>query len=634
MFPFLPNTLIVADSHITCHSAPLAPSLQTAFTRSAGLALHTPFITSLHPFLNQHLPTTTIDRTIIIQMAAAGPTTNSFRTALFLIKELIFGILAVGGCLITQCLIIAWLAVSKAQINFVLLQARMLRRIYGQQPVDKKVECRSTGTQTEGENGLDLGLFYFADEFSKAPIVSLPPTSKTRSADLPVGTSKQAKATRSDWQTQSLMERKPTGKRPYAIRQVDSPARKKPIVPAVRLTSKAAEFKSLLDIREPSPVPQETEVTSAKARHSANPAAQEQPTHGDGFSNMDSSSGRSSSSWKATPGEEHNDSIWAPIKPTQSEPQRSKFKFTKSSGVKLIKHDGPTNTTPLTMENHPEEDIHHGSKDADVAEYVPGAMEVSKPLQEETLPGSPPPNDLSTPAKRYESDQMRKLRESPTDKPPEHLSATKHLMDIAKSPGAVPNPFIDKSEAWDGPKGWDSTEAWHLPNSSDYLNGLEDIEASSRRSDTPNSIGTMQHAKTWPSGGSLDDTEWHRREDSRNGESWSSMHKPPDDCYNMKDQKATMRPISEQMARESVVEAFREREECRIKLNNAYSLPNASDFKEKAKAYNKKRFELIAQMPLRELDEEDAINFPYLSAMDTGPPPVCRDVQLLSLREM
>lgn len=297
-----------------CHSAPFAPSSKTALSKSAGLALHSLFITSLHPF-PQTIPTTsTIDRTITISMAAAGPTTDSFLTGLTLIKELIFGILAVGGCLITQCLIIAWLAVSKAQINFVLLQARMLRRIYSQQPVENKAACRSVGTQTEGENGLDLGLFHFTDKVSKAPIISLPPASKTKSAGLPADASKQAKVTGSEWQTQSLVERKPTGKRPYAVRQVDSPAPKKPIVPAVRLSSKAAEFKSLLAVREPSPAPQNTEVTSAKAKHATNPAAQEQLAHSDGFSNMDSSSGRSSSSWKATPGEDNNDKIWAPKK--------------------------------------------------------------------------------------------------------------------------------------------------------------------------------------------------------------------------------------------------------------------------------------------------------------------------------
>lgn len=294
----------------------------------------------------------------------------------------------------------------------------------------------------------------------------------------------------------------------------------------------------------------------------------------------------------------------------------------------MVKHDGPTKTTALVIENGPEQELDPDVKDADVAGNIPDAHEVSKPLQEETLPESALPNDLPIPVKRFEPEQMRKLRESPMAKPPEHLSATKHLIDITKSPGAVPDSFIDKSEAWDGPKGWASTETWHLPNSSDYLNGLDDIEASSRRSDTPNSIGPMQHAD----GGSWDDTEWHMRKDSKNGEPWDTMHRLPDDSYSIEDQRATMQPTSEQIAREAVAKAFREREAYRTKLNNAYSILNASGFKEKAKEYKEKRFELIAQMAFETLNEEDAANFPYLSAMDTGPPPVCRKFELVFVK--
>lgn len=92
--------------------------------------------------------------------------------------------------------------------------------------------------------------------------------------------------------------------------------------------------------------------------------------------------------------------------------------------------------------------------------------------------------------------------------------------------------------------------------------------------------------------------------------------------------EATIQLSPVQAAREELANAFREREAYRLKLNNGYSSSNASDFKDKAKAYIAKRYELIEHMPSGELNDEDGAKFPYLSPMDTGPPPVSVKISL------
>lgn len=57
--------------------------------------------------------------------------TSSFSAALHFTRELVFGILAILGCIMVQCLILAFILLSKAQVRFVLLQAQMLRQLYG-----------------------------------------------------------------------------------------------------------------------------------------------------------------------------------------------------------------------------------------------------------------------------------------------------------------------------------------------------------------------------------------------------------------------------------------------------------------------------------------------------------------------
>ena len=60
---------------------------------------------------------------------------SSFSVALHFTKQLLFGVLAILGCIVVQCLILELILLSKAQIRFVLLQAQMLGQLY-ERPID------------------------------------------------------------------------------------------------------------------------------------------------------------------------------------------------------------------------------------------------------------------------------------------------------------------------------------------------------------------------------------------------------------------------------------------------------------------------------------------------------------------
>jgi hypothetical protein len=84
---------------------------------------------------------------------------SSFSAALNFTKELAFGVLAILGCIVVQCLILAFILVSAAQIRFVFLQARMLRQLYGQ-PSEKRPSA--DGQKTKKEAGSVKGDFTLA----------------------------------------------------------------------------------------------------------------------------------------------------------------------------------------------------------------------------------------------------------------------------------------------------------------------------------------------------------------------------------------------------------------------------------------------------------------------------------------
>jgi len=56
--------------------------------------------------------------------------TSSFSRAFHFAREIAFGVLAILGCIFVQCLILTWLLFTKVQIRLVLLQAKLLRRMY------------------------------------------------------------------------------------------------------------------------------------------------------------------------------------------------------------------------------------------------------------------------------------------------------------------------------------------------------------------------------------------------------------------------------------------------------------------------------------------------------------------------
>lgn len=79
---------------------------------------------------------------------------SSFSAALSFTKELAFGVLAILGCIVVQCLILTFLLLSKAQIRFVFLQAQMLRRLYGR-PSEKRswADRRKAANKTTNVKG-------------------------------------------------------------------------------------------------------------------------------------------------------------------------------------------------------------------------------------------------------------------------------------------------------------------------------------------------------------------------------------------------------------------------------------------------------------------------------------------------
>ena len=89
---------------------------------------------------------------------------SSFSVALHFTKQLACGVLAVLGCIVVQCLILAFILLSKAQIRFVLLQAQMLRQLYGlsidseKRPSAAEKKATKKATAPEGKSHLHIGV--------------------------------------------------------------------------------------------------------------------------------------------------------------------------------------------------------------------------------------------------------------------------------------------------------------------------------------------------------------------------------------------------------------------------------------------------------------------------------------------
>ena len=63
---------------------------------------------------------------------------SSFSAALRFTRELAFGVLAILGCIVVKCLILAFILLAGAQVRFVFRQAQMLRQLYGRHELSEK----------------------------------------------------------------------------------------------------------------------------------------------------------------------------------------------------------------------------------------------------------------------------------------------------------------------------------------------------------------------------------------------------------------------------------------------------------------------------------------------------------------
>lgn len=546
---------------------PFAPSSRTAPSYAASLPLQTllrhcsphGLISSGPSSLPLQIPTAiafpTAAGTTITNAMPATTRTFSFSVGLEMVKELIFGVLAVSGCLMVQCLLIAWLALSRVQIQFLLLQARMITRVKTL-PFERTPGHRSVGTQTDrkiksGKRSLPRS----DDKACKTTTTPAPLAPSKQPADPPAVNIKVLKATEAsngpEWQTQSVVERKPTGKRPYAMKQVDKPtAVSSEIVAASKLSPKAAAFRSLLDNRQPSPVRTPAVTHKPNDVFITKPAVQQPMARTGALNNFHSSSDSVSSSVEVKISDEGHQSRRSIFEAAQQEPARAMFKFSKSSGVKLVKHESSTSKS-MIPKMYSSENQHQTDPEASgsITNAVVAESDSVIGVTESNLPYPTPPKIPSTPVKRYELGQMHKLRESPLAQGIEGLPTTENWMETAKAPGTFADPFLVEPKA------------------------------------------------------SITDPE------------------PSHEAFE-KEKAAIPRPSLEEIAREALVNAFQEREAYRLRLNNSYSSSIASVFKDKAKAYKEKRYELISHMPSGRLNDEDAAKFPYLSSMDAGPPPV------------
>jgi hypothetical protein len=82
--------------------------------------------------------------------------------ALHFTKQLAFGVLAILGCIVVQCLILSFIFLIEAHIRYVLLQAQMLRRLYGrpgdseQRPSAGEKKATSNATSIKGNSHLQI----------------------------------------------------------------------------------------------------------------------------------------------------------------------------------------------------------------------------------------------------------------------------------------------------------------------------------------------------------------------------------------------------------------------------------------------------------------------------------------------
>lgn len=157
-------------------------------------------------------------------------------------------------------------------------------------------------------------------------------------------------ANESEWETKSLVERRPTGKRPYAMKQVDKPAAKNSeSPPAIKLSPKSIEFKSLMNTQQPSPLLPPVGEHGPKPIPAIKPTKQHYYSQSDAFDAQGSITDYIPSAVEATAGGERSENHFPSRRSEKKESVPAKTKFSKMSGIKLIKMDTSNGRNTITQ---------------------------------------------------------------------------------------------------------------------------------------------------------------------------------------------------------------------------------------------------------------------------------------------
>lgn len=506
----------------------------------------------------------------ITVVAADTSQTLAFSRAWRYTQELAFGVLAVIGCVIVQCLLVAWLLFCIVQTDFVLLQARLLCQVYGGTIEDvpsakaKKAAAKETETVPSGSRPPSSATT--TKDLGKQPFVPSQPVELAASVTKQPEEGKVLETT--DWKTITLTSRKTGHGRSHKIKQVDVPV-------SLDLAPHPSGHERSHAVRQnkiavPSGLgPQVPEI--------------------------------------ARP---HVVGRIAPRIPPGFGPQRP-----------------PTETVAQQNPHQPPASAHHdGGQIGSVSSYPDNESETSKATDQlfsptETvvrLPSAAP--DTTIGATRYEI-APKSISENIKDRAllqGDEGSAGRKDTRVAKRSAirkvAEPAPLSDSVSACVtnlGPSSTMKAEMGELVVSA----APEDIAIGAVQSSLGTNKGT--HRGIQPA------TMEELREkfvDTSLLKDTSIEGRP-----NTPPAVIVSPPASEEAAREALKIASKEREMARVKLNTGYSHERALDFDEKAKAYKERRQDLMAFLPWRELSMEDEQAFPYLPTKDTVAPQVCHN---------
>jgi hypothetical protein len=506
--------------------------------------------------------------------------TFSFSLALQFTRELAFGVLAIAGCVVVQCLILFWILLAKLQLHFVLVQERMLREVYEQTNESLPSADKEMTTTTESIPDVTI---------SAAHSTLTPPTVVTTDSqlspqaqafELPDAIAASPRPTSPAeapvWQTKALTARKTGGKRSYAVKQVDSlapsiPPGFGPLKPASETVKKSAEVPSEGAVR----------LSASALPFSLSP------------------------DWDTGTSE-------AALDPFAGA-------FDLSPDAAQFSQLGGWNPDASAMPETPASDSIQLSANAlpfsFSPDWTPGVLEAEALYaMRPTRPAVRPPPGLPSSPKYNENNQPRPLSEHVTSVP----SVVEPMMHNGPA-GTIRRarrPVIKKVQSAED-QGTLYKMLWCLFTD-------ESVEVETSKDVSPVSPEVVaHHPKNVTTGfdrsqikpATLDELQ-HKFVDT------TMLRNRPDD-WPEDPTPAHAAPLDpEHAARVALAIALSERETTRVQLNTNYSHDCALRFDEKAKAYKMRRRELAALMPSGQLNREDVESFPYLSAKDTLEPTV------------